>query len=210
METKKTASETVKNGRPIIYFDMDGVLVDFASGIKAAGLSKEETERRTKEKSFDEIPGIFGMMKPTYGAVRGIKELARHYELHILSTAPWGNPSAWSDKLEWVKRYFDNTVEGYPNGNPFYKHVTITHRKDRVYGAVLVDDNLSKNGADKFLGEKVWFHFRGNRHASCPELLQMLDIKEVTNWWDLLDYLMPEKDESWKQYEDELFNDMLC
>ena len=42
-------------------------------------------------------------MKPVEGAIEAYQELTRHFEVYILSTAPWNNPSAWADKLLWVK-----------------------------------------------------------------------------------------------------------
>ena len=206
-------SEIKNEGKPLLYFDMDGVLVDFQSGIDALQISDEKRKYCEEHNKFDEEPGIFGLMQPTYGAVRAIKELARHYELHILSTAPWNNPTAWSDKLLWVKKHFDNTVEANKEnkntGNPFYKRITISHRKDRVFGAVLVEDNLSKNGADGFKGEKVWFHFDDSKVASCPEELKASGVKEAKNWYELLSILMPKDDTSWMQYKSELVKDSM-
>ena len=52
--------------------------------------------------------------------------LHRRYDLYILSTAPWGNPSAWTDKLEWIKKHFDSDR---PEGT-FYKRLILTHHKN--------------------------------------------------------------------------------
>lgn len=46
------------------------------------------------------------------GAVEAMHLLDEKYELYILPTSPWNNPSAWSDKLIWVKTYL---------GDIFYK-----------------------------------------------------------------------------------------
>jgi 5'(3')-deoxyribonucleotidase len=85
----------------ILYIDMDNVLVDFSSGI--AQLPRHVMEHF--EERLDEVPGIFSLMSPMPGAVESFKELAGLYDTYILSTAPWENPSAWSDKLLWVKRH---------------------------------------------------------------------------------------------------------
>ena len=45
-------------------------------------------------------------MDPMLGVIEAMQGLNKHYDLFILSTAPWLNPSAWSDKLEWIQRYF--------------------------------------------------------------------------------------------------------
>lgn len=50
--------------KKIIYFDMDGVLADFESGL--AKVSEEV--RKEYEGRFDEIPGLFSLMEPMPGA----------------------------------------------------------------------------------------------------------------------------------------------
>ena len=82
-----------------LFFDMDGVLVDFQSGIDKLS---EETKREY-EGRLDEVPGIFSLMDPMPGAIEAAHTLSGHYEVYILSTAPWNNPSAWTD-LTHLKR----------------------------------------------------------------------------------------------------------
>lgn len=81
-----------------VFLDMDNVLVDFPSG-----MAKVEPELLSKYKP-DEVPGIFALMDPMPGAIDAVEKLVKKYDVFILSTAPWNNPSAWSDKLEWVKK----------------------------------------------------------------------------------------------------------
>lgn len=78
-----------------LYFDMDGVLVDFESGLA------QQSNQTLKEYDgrFDEIPGLFGMMQPMPGAIEAVHRLNEYYDCYILSTVPWKNPSAWSDKV---------------------------------------------------------------------------------------------------------------
>ena len=54
-------------------------------------------------------------MDPMPGAIEAVQALASlgKYELYILSTAPWGNPSAWTDKAKWVQKRFDS--ESFPD-----------------------------------------------------------------------------------------------
>ena len=121
-----------------IFFDMDNVLVDFQSGLDQVSeeLKKEYAGRP------DDIPGIFGLMKPMPGAIEAVHELEKHYEVYILSTAPWNNPSAWADKVAWVTRYLDDV---------FHKKLFITHRKDLCKGDYLIDDR-GKHGTNVFDG----------------------------------------------------------
>jgi len=86
-------------------------------------------------------------MKPVKDAVESFHELSRHFDIYVLSTAPWENNSAWSDKLIWVKENL---------GEPAHKRLILTHHKNLNKGHFLVDDR-DKNGADRFEGE--WIHF---------------------------------------------------
>ena len=126
-----------------IYFDMDNVLADFKSGL-------DKIDEQTKQKyegHLDDIPGIFGLMNPMEGAIEAVNKLAEKYDVFILSTAPWENPSAWADKVKWVKKYFNEV---------FYKRLIISHRKDLCKGDYLIDDR-GKNGTSDFEGEWIKF-----------------------------------------------------
>jgi 5'(3')-deoxyribonucleotidase len=133
--------------KQIIYFDMDNVLVDFASGI--ALLSKET--KQEYEGRLDEVPGIFSLMEPISDAIEAVRTLSQYFDCYILSTAPWKNPSAWTDKAMWVQKYF-----GDGKDSVFYKRLIISHHKNLNCGDFLIDDR-TKNGADKFKGELIQF-----------------------------------------------------
>jgi hypothetical protein len=143
-----------------VFIDMDNVLVDFQSGLDQVS---EEIKAEYAGR-LDEIPGLFSKMKPMEGAIEAVHELQKHYDLFILSTAPWKNPSAWSDKVEWVTKYLDDV---------FHKKMIITHRKDLCQGDYLIDDR-GKNGTSEFSGEWIGF-----------------GSEMFPNWNDVLDYLLP-------------------
>lgn len=129
--------------KKILYIDLDNVLVDFPSGIEQLDI---ET-RTTFEDRLDEVPGIFSLMKPMPYAVEAFEELADLFDTYILSTSPWENPSAWSDKLNWVKTNL---------GRKAYKRLILSHHKNLNRGDFLVDDRYN-NGVDKFAGEVILF-----------------------------------------------------
>ena len=143
-----------------LYFDMDGVLVDFMSGVnKVSDELREQYAGR-----LDEIPGVFALMDPMPGAIDAVHKLAEHYDVYILSTAPWNNPSAWADKVSWVTKHLDDV---------FHKRMVVTHCKHLCQGDFLIDDR-SKHGASEFSGE--WLQFGSDRFP---------------HWDSVLDYLLP-------------------
>jgi 5'(3')-deoxyribonucleotidase len=122
---------------------MDNVLVDFKTGIdRISSYNKKEYEGR-----YDEVPDIFSLMDPMKGAIDSYNQLSSQYDTYILSTSPWDNPSAWQDKILWVKKYLEKSA---------YKRLILSHHKNLNRGDYLIDDRL-KNGVDKFIGEHIHF-----------------------------------------------------
>ena len=129
--------------KQIVFVDMDGVLVNFQSGIDRIS----EEERIKYNGNLDEVPGIFSLMEPYEGAIEGYKWLCKNFDTYILSTAPWDNPSAWQDKLHWVKKYLPDLA---------YKRLILSHNKHLACGDFLIDDRTA-NGAGKFSGKHIHF-----------------------------------------------------
>ena len=143
---------------------MDGVLVDFGSGLAQ---QSEETLQAYAGKE-DEIPGLFGSMLPIPGAIEAVHRLNEYYDCYILSTAPWKNPSAWSDKVLWVTKYLDDV---------FHKRIVITHCKHLCKGDIIIDDR-GKNGTSEFEGE--WIQFGSAQYPDWDSVLQYLLPQEST------------------------------
>ena len=141
-----------------VFIDMDNVLVDFQSGLDQVS---EEVKAEYAGR-LDEIPGLFAKMKPMEGAIEAVHELQKRYDLFILSTAPWKNPSAWSDKVEWVTKYLDDV---------FHKRLIISHHKDLCQGDYLIDDR-GKNGTSEFAGE--WIEFGSEQFPNWESVLKYL------------------------------------
>lgn len=140
---------------------MDDVLVDFQSGLDQCD---DETLKNYKDRE-DEIPGVFSKMKPLDGAIESFELLANQYDVYILSTAPWNNPSAWTDKLLWVKKHL---------GPKAYKRLILTHHKNLNKGKYLIDDR-DKNGTAKFDGKHLHFG----------------EGKKFPDWGSIVNYLLP-------------------
>lgn len=130
--------------KKILYIDLDGTLVDFASACSKLDEKTLEKFKNNKE----EIPGIFSLMPPLHGALEAFDKLSEVYDTYILSSAPWENAIAWAEKLLWVKHCM---------GNKAYKRLILSHHKELNKGDYLIDDSIDKNGADKFEGEVILF-----------------------------------------------------
>ena len=151
-----------------LFIDMDGVLVNFQSGIDRL----DEKTRQEYKDHLDDVPGIFALMDPMPGAVEAVQKLRECYDLYILSTAPWNNPTAWCDKLNWVKKHF-----GGDKDSPFYKRIILTHHKDLCHGDYLIDDRPHKCGVENFTGEVLHFGPDG----------------KYKNWENVVEYLLSQQ-----------------
>ena len=103
----------------LLYIDLDGVIADFISAMNAHPLRNESPYN----KDPDTIPGLFRNLKPIKDAVVSVNKLlsSEKYEVYFLSTAPWNNPSAWTDKRLWLEDKF---------GDAATRRLILTHRKD--------------------------------------------------------------------------------
>lgn len=64
-------------------------------------------------------------MEPLPDAIESVMELTKYYSTFILSTAPWYNSTAWSDKIEWIQSYFGKNPD-----SPLFKRLILSHNKN--------------------------------------------------------------------------------
>lgn len=141
--------------RKIVYVDMDGVLCDYIGYCNEHNLNPNDTDNEA---------GLFFSLKPIPGAIEGFRKLMEYYDVYVLSTAPWENVTALSEKNAWIKEYLPES----------YKRVIYSHNKHLCVGDYLIDDRL-KNGSEKFTGELI--HFGTDKYPDWDSVLKYL-IKE--------------------------------
>ena len=159
--------------KKMVYVDMDGTLVRFPKTKREVhpDFRQECTEWCEKTgKHHSDCEGIFKALEPMNGAPQAVCQLMERYEVYILSTAPWANISAWSDKRSWVADH----LPWFPR-----KRLILTHRKDLNRGDYLIDDRPN-NGAREFGAHEgqEWIHF-GSR--------------KFPDWESVLDYLLKQE-----------------
>lgn len=150
--------------KKIIYIDLDGVVVDLI-GEMHHELQNTNLKFEHPTDIIDQSETIFLNAKPIPHALEAINELEKHYDVYILSTAPWHNIHSWSQKRIWVEKYLPS----------MYKKLILTHHKNQLLGDYLIDDRL-KNGASDFKGEHIHI-FQEN----------------FPTWQSVLDYLLTSK-----------------
>jgi 5'(3')-deoxyribonucleotidase len=128
---------SLKTEKPILYVDMDGVLVDFEKKAKAIGHIAGDP------KPLD----LFKGLEPYPDAIWAWNILQEKFDTYILSTAPWSVPDSFTDKRLWVEKYL---------GESGYKKLILTSNKGLLKGEFLIDDRKA-NGVLDFEGEHIFF-----------------------------------------------------
>ena len=92
----------------LLYIDLDGVVADFVSAMNTHPLRHTPPYHEAP----DTIPGIFKNLKPLKDAISSVNKLlsSNKYEVYFLSTAPWNNTSAWTDKRIWLEEQFGDKI----------------------------------------------------------------------------------------------------
>jgi len=163
--------------KKICYLDMDGVLCNFEEALFAIFPHLRELEPHSDElsKQIDELcapgkPGarMFLNMPPIEFAVESYHILTEHYNVLLLTSAPWLCHESAMDKRIWAERELGPKVK---------KNIIISHHKGLCMGDYLVDDRL-KNGVTMFKG--IHFHFGQKDAENWPKVIRSLS--ELDGW----------------------------
>jgi len=148
--------------KKILHIDLDGVIADFITAMNSHPLRKISPY----DEHPDTIPGIFRNLKPILGSIDAVKLLLQsdNYEVYFLSTAPWNNSSAWTDKRLWLEEQFGELAN---------RKLNLTHRKDLIKGDILIDDRPN-NGAKDFEGN--WIQFGSEEFPDWESILKHLHL----------------------------------
>lgn len=147
IDISKSTNKFVPTHPPVpflIFFDFDGVLTDYDSEAVRRNLSVKELKFKVD---------IFKTLPSLGDAIEKINELNILYpdQIRFLTAASFWRPESWSEKVYWYKENFGN----------FHKKLIITSDKGAcgTENDILVDDNPTWNGADRFKGPKFKFKY---------------------------------------------------
>ena len=128
----------MKDGRKIVYVDMDNTICDFLTPFKSGQFKLKYPQSKI---------GFFLDLEPLEGALEGIKTLQQKYDVWILTRPSIKNTNCYTEKAEWIKKYF---------GENFLEKLILCPNKSLVKGDYLIDDD-HRHGQTEFEGEHIHF-----------------------------------------------------
>ena len=138
-----------------IYVDMDDTLCDFTTPFKTGEFKLKYPQSKV---------GFFLGLEPLEGAIEGMHTLMTKYDVWILTRPSIKNTNCYTEKAEWIKKYF---------GENFLEKLILCPNKSLVKGDYLIDDD-HRHGQTEFEGEHI--HFGKN--------------DKFKTWSQVIEYLM--------------------
>lgn len=122
-----------------IYFDMDGVLVDFWGGLFEMCGDVNSSDMHEVWKAVKSVEHFYAKLKPVDGAIEMLRSFKEIYKdkCEILSAIPAkekGILYAAEDKINWVKEYIGDDIKV----NIVQRHEKKNFCKGKQY--ILIDD----------------------------------------------------------------------
>ncbi len=134
MNKEIRTTEIIIKRTDVVYFDMDGVLVE--------NESDQEMWRKNRLKK-----GYFLNKKPMPSAREVFELFNSNCQVYLLSTPVWDNIHCFSEKREWVENYLGDSAK---------KKLILSHNKGLNKGALLIDDS-KEHGVSEFEGIHIHF-----------------------------------------------------
>ncbi len=128
----------MKDGRKIVYVDMDDTICDFITPFKTGELKLKYPQSKI---------GFFLDLEPIEGAIEGVKTLQTKYDVWILTRPSIKNTHCYTEKAEWIKKYL---------GEDMLNKMILCPDKSLVKGDFLIDDD-NRHGQTEFEGEHLHF-----------------------------------------------------
>ena len=139
-----------------IYVDLDGVMCDFKgqyNNLKTDFVPNPQTTY-----------GFYTSLPEIPGAIETYKWLEERFDVWILTRPSIKNTNCYTEKAEWIKKYF---------GEDFLEKLILCPDKSLVKGDYLIDDD-HRHGQTEFEGEHI--HFGKNENFQ--------------TWSQVVEYLM--------------------
>lgn len=133
---------------------MDDTLCDFMGPFRSGEYKLKYPQSKV---------GFFLDLQPLDFAIEGVKILQEKYDVWILTRPSMKNTHCYTEKAEWIKKYF---------GEEMLEKLIICPNKSLVKGEYLIDDDI-KHGQKEFEGEHIQF---GNSN--------------FPNWKSVINYLI--------------------
>jgi len=151
-----------ENGKLVrIYVDMDNVLCDYS--LMYEKMLEKEPDIKYPQSQYK----FFEDLEPILDAVESYKKLSNHYDMRILTAPSIENRLCYTEKANWVFKYF---------GLDVLENLNISCDKSQFDGQFLIDDLLVR-GVSEFNHDinKEHIHFGS---------------KYFPNWETVLKYLL--------------------
>jgi 5'-nucleotidase len=121
-----------------VYIDMDDTICDFMGPFRSGDFKLKYPQSKV---------GFFLDLKPLEYAIEAVKLLQEKYDVWILTRPSIKNTHCYTEKAEWIKKYF---------GEQMLEKLILCPDKSLVKGDYLIDDDI-KHGQKQFEGEHIQF-----------------------------------------------------
>ena len=121
-----------------IFCDMDDTLCDFMGPFKSGEYKLKYPHSKV---------GFFLDLEPLEDSIGGMNTLMTKYDVWILTRPSIKNTHCYTEKAEWIKKYF---------GEKMLEKLILCPNKSLVKGDYLIDDD-HRHGQTEFEGEHIHF-----------------------------------------------------